>query len=74
MSTPLDNNLNDSALIRAKQYLQNLELDKALAAIDVSLKKRQQDNGSGLSFYGTILWCEVLLAKGHFLKNMTFLF
>lgn len=72
MSTPLSNNLNDPALIRAKQCLQNLELDKALAAIDTALKKRQQDSGSDLSFYGTILWCEILLAKGRFLKDATF--
>ena len=49
-----------------------MELDKALNAIDVALKKRQQDNGSDLSFYGTILWCEILFAKGRFLKDATF--
>jgi len=72
LSTPLDNNLNDSALVQARQYLQALELDKALAAIDTSLKKRQQDSGSDLSFYGTMLWCQILLAKGRFLKDTSF--
>ena len=72
MSTPLDNNLNDPALLRAKQHLRVLNLDQALSAIDVSLKKRQQDSGSDLSFYGTILWCEILLTKGRFSKDTTF--
>lgn len=73
MSTPpLDNRINDPALVRAKQYLQSLDLDKALAAIEASLKQRQQDSGSDLSFYGTILWCDILLTKGRFSKNSTF--
>lgn len=72
MSTPLNNNLNDPALLRAKQHLRALDLDQALSAIDESLKKRQQDSGSDLSFYGTILWCETLLTKGRFSKDITF--
>ena len=58
--------------MQAKQYLQELALDEALAAIELSLKKRQQDSGSDLTFYGTILWCDILLTKGRFSKNSTF--
>ncbi len=72
MSTPLDNHLNDPGLIQAKQYLQALALDKAAAAIEEALKKRQQDSGADLSFYGTTLWCEILLAKGRFSRDITF--
>ncbi|MFK7978617.1 MAG: tetratricopeptide repeat protein [Saprospiraceae bacterium] len=72
MSTPLDNKINDPALIQAKQCLQELNLDKALTAIEMSLKKRQQDSGSDLSFYGTLLWCDILLTKGRFSKDSTF--
>lgn len=72
MSTTLNDNINDPALMRAKQHLQALDLDKALAEIEASLSKRQQDSGSALSFYGTILWVEILLAKGRFSKDLTF--
>jgi len=72
LSTTLNDNINDPALMRAKQHLQALDLDKALAEIEASLSKRQQDSGSALSFYGTILWVEILLAKGRFSKDLTF--
>ncbi|MEM6320346.1 MAG: tetratricopeptide repeat protein [Bacteroidota bacterium] len=71
MNTTL-NELTDTALAVAKERLQNLALDEALAAIQSSLRQRQQDSGSDLSIYGNLLWCEVLLAKGRFLKDLTY--
>ncbi len=71
MNTPL-HELTDTSLNTAKKCLQDLDLDNALKAIDQSLKKRQQDSGSDLSFYGNILWCEILLTKGRFLKDITY--
>lgn len=69
--TPL-HELTDTSLNTAKKCLQVLDLDNALKAIDQSLKKRQQDSGSDLSFYGNILWCEILLAKGRFSKDIAY--
>lgn len=71
MSTPL-NASADKALISAKAHLKAFDLDKALAAIDQSLQKSQQDTGSDLSFYGNMLWCKILLAKGRFSKDLSF--
>lgn len=71
MSTPLDES-TDIALENAQKSLAVFDLDKALEAIDQSLKKRQQDSGSDLSFYGNLLWCKILLAKGRFLKDKHF--
>jgi len=64
--------LTDSALLLAKEHLNNLDLAQALQAIDQSLKKQQQDSGSDLSVHGNLLWTEILLAKGRFLQDSSF--
>jgi len=66
------NELTDAALLLAKEHLNNLELDQALKAIDQSLKKRQQDSGSDLSVHGNLIWSEILLTKGRFLRDVNF--
>ncbi len=66
------NELTDAALLLAKEHLKNLELEQALQAIDQSLKKRQQDSGSDLSVHGNVLWAEILLTKGRFLRDSSF--
>ena len=71
MNTPTYE-LTDPALAAAKNYLQAYDLENALKAIDLSLQKRQQDSGSDLSIYGTILWCKILLTKSRFSKDMAF--
>lgn len=71
MSTPLQEPEGDP-LSSARRYLQAFELDKALESINHSLKNRQIDSGSDLSIHGKILRGEILLAKGRFLKNLTF--
>lgn len=64
--------LTDTALLLAKEHLNNLDLEQALQAIDQSLKKRQQDSGSDLSVHGNLLWTEILLTKGRFLRDSSF--
>jgi len=66
------NNLSDPALLLAKEHLHNLNLEQALQAIDQSLKKRQQDSGSDLSIRGNLLWAEILLTKGRFLREANY--
>jgi len=66
------NELTDTALLLAKEHLNNLDLEQALQAIDQSLKKRQQDSGSDLSVHGNLLWTKILLTKGRFLRNVNF--
>lgn len=71
MSTS-ENELTDATLLLAKEHLHNLDLEQALLAIDQSLKKRQQDHGSDLSVHGNLLWAEILLTKGRFLRDTSF--